>query len=168
MKKDLKRRLFEWLLDFALEHHPASQDSNYLSYGESEMKRAGLYDGDADYGGLIPTAVTRMLRIYAIEGHSGGSHGMVQSIFTRISSFRPLTPLTGDDDEWMEVGPNQFQNRRCSTIFKDGKDGKAYNIDGKVFVEPDGCAYTNIKSRVAVKFPWNWSAPKYVKVKATA
>lgn len=45
------------------------------------------------------------------------------------------------------------QNKRCSHVFKD-KDGNAYDIDGKVFREPDGCCFTSKDSFVPVTFPY--------------
>src|SRR3546814_11262809 len=45
------------------------------------------------------------------------------------------------------------QNKRCPHVFRD-KDGTAYDIDGKVFVEESGGSYTNRDSRVEVSFPY--------------
>jgi len=38
-------------------------------------------------------------------------------------------------------------------VFKDA-DGRAYDIDGRVFREPNGCCYTSSDSRVYITFPY--------------
>ena len=56
-----------------------------------------------------------------------------------------------------------YQNKRFSRVFKEGKDGQAYDMQGKVFVEPDGCSYTSRDSRVYIEFPYV-PHTEYVKV----
>lgn len=127
--------------------------SNLEDYARSELTRAGLFDSDSDYGRMMGDAIMKMIKLFADEGHSGFSANMAINIFNKVARFEPLTPLTGEDDEWNEVGEGTFQNRRCSHVFK-GPDGRAYDIDGKVFRRPDGSCYTNYNSRVYVTFPY--------------
>jgi hypothetical protein len=108
---------------------------------------------DSDYGGMLGDAVIKMLEQFAEEGHSGMSASMAISLFERLARFEPLTPLTGDDDEWTEVVEGQWQNRRCSHVFKDA-DGRAYDSNGRVFREPDGICFTSRDSRVYIEFPY--------------
>jgi hypothetical protein len=69
--------------------------------------------------------------------------------------FKPLTPLTGEDDEWNEVRTGVFQNKIYSAVFKDGKDGQAYNVEGKIFSDDEGKTwFTNRNSRVYIDFPY--------------
>lgn len=126
--------------------------SNLTKFAEDELNRAGLFDKDSDYGGMIGEAVMKMVKVFADEGHSGSSAGIAISLFQKVASYEPLTPLTGDDDEWTEVSDGIFQNRRCSHVFKE--DGQAYDIDGRVFREPSGACFTNRDSRVQVTFPY--------------
>lgn len=75
---------------------------------------------------------------------SGGAVAAVQPIFNRLLAGKPLSPLTGADEEWMDHGDGVFQNLRASSVFKDPRfhDGKlAYDIDAK---EP----------RAAITFPY--------------
>lgn len=83
-------------------------------------------------------------RFFAQWG-SGGAVWAVAPVLLKLIGGEPLSPLTGEPDEWMEVGEGAFQNRRMSSIFKDPRfhDGKlAYDLDN-----PFG-------SRVAIKFPY--------------
>ena len=123
-----------------------------VSFAKDELTRAGLFDKDSDYGGMLGDGILKMIEAFADEGHSGFSAGMAISIFSRLARFEPLSPLTGADDEWTEVGTGVFQNRRCSTVFKD--ETGAYDIDGRVFREPSGACYTSRDSRVPVVFPY--------------
>jgi len=72
------------------------------------------------------------------SGQSGGSapytaEALSQTI-KKLCLFQPIAPITGIDEEWCEVtelndGKPMFQNKRCSALFKEGKDGDAYYID---------------------------------------
>lgn len=128
--------------------------SNLEAHARHELEIAGLFDKDSDYGGMLGEAVMKMVKLFADEGHSGFSGKMAISIFEKVASFEPLTPLTGVDEEWMEVSTGIFQNVRCSHVFKEGKDGQAYDIDGRIFREPNGSCFVSGESRVYVTFPY--------------
>ena len=108
--------------------------SNMEKHAEDEMRRAGLYDKDADYGGMIPEAVMKLVKTHAAEGHSGGSHGLVMAIFNKVINFQPLTPLTPDPTEWTRVDPVQYQpgtwqSRRLPSAFSRDGGQTYYDID---------------------------------------
>jgi hypothetical protein len=130
--------------------------SNLVSFARDELTRAGFFDQDADYGGLLGHAVMKMMEVFSEEEHSGASAALAVSLFEKLARFQPLTPLTGDADEWNEVGVQNgrplFQNRRCGSVFKEGDE--AYDIDGRVFREPSGACFTNKDSRAPVTFPY--------------
>lgn len=126
--------------------------SNLESFAENELRRAGFFDKDSDYGGMLAEAVLKLVKVFADEGHSGASASMAIGLFQRVARFEPLTPLTGADDEWMEVSDGTFQNVRCSHVFKE--NGQPYDINGKVFREPSGACFTSFDSRVPVTFPY--------------
>lgn len=126
--------------------------SNLEDFAKDELTRAGMFDKDSDYGGMLGDAVMKMVKVFADEGHSGFSANMAVTLFERVARFEPLTPLTGEDDEWNEVGEGVFQNRRCSHVFKE--NGRAYDLDGRIFRRPDGSCYCSRDSRVDVTFPY--------------
>jgi hypothetical protein len=127
--------------------------SNLELHARKELEIAGMFSKDSDYGGMLGDAVMKMIKVFAEEGHSGFSAGAAISIFERVARFEPLTPLTGADDEWHEVGSGTFQNVRCSHVFKE--NGQAYDIEGRIFREPNGSCYTSYESRVNVTFPYS-------------
>ena len=136
-----------------------------VAYAEQELNLIGMFDHD-DMNGAMRRHLLHMVKEFGDEGHSGFSGSYALQCLKKLLNFKPLSPLTGDDDEWHDVSSisdiPRFQNKRCSSVFKDGKDGEAYDIDGKVFWEwnkdedgnPYKSYYTGFESRVPVKFPY--------------
>jgi hypothetical protein len=151
-------------------------------FAKNELELAGFFDKDAMYGGMIGESIMRMIEVFSDEGHSGMSASIAISTFQRVANFEPLTPLTGDDDEWNDISDDSFtafaitepdaegleiintineavtrkhvlfQNKRCSHVFKD--ENGAYDSQGRVFREPSGACFTSSDSRVPVTFPY--------------
>lgn len=137
-----------------------------------EFRAAGWLDDNGNYTdemqGMICDHVLKLLELFSDEGHSGTTAPYAIRLFSRLASFEPLVPLTGEDWEWNEVsermGSRCWQNKRASHVFKD-EDG-AYDINGKVFwewcmpyegrepQEPYKSYYTCRESRVPVTFPY--------------
>ena len=133
-----------------------------LSYAEREMQLA--WPDAEPMQDMVKANVLELLKAFADQGHSGMSAPYVIGVFEKLAKFEPLTPLTGEDAEWMEVGEGIFQNIRYGSVFKEGKDGEAYWIDGRIFRDADGCCYTNKDSRVPVAFPWVKPEPEIVDI----
>ena len=125
------------------------------AFAKDELTRAGLFDEDSDYGGMLGDAVLKMVEVFSAEGHSGMSANMAVSIFKKVALYEPLTPLTGSEDEWGEPfsEDGMRQNKRCSHVFMDA-DGTAYDSSGKIFREPSGSCDQASDSRVPVTFPY--------------
>lgn len=140
------------------------RESNLEKYAERELRAAGMFDADADYGGgTLANAVLTLIRAFAAQGHSGGSAPTVISLFTRLARFEPLSPLTGADDEWNEVGNGVWQNRRQSSVFKE-RDGRAYDIDAVLYEQPNGVRFQRGGERSWITFPYMPGAPRVIKV----
>jgi hypothetical protein len=140
------------------------QLSNLVSYAESEMDRIGLTNED-EYNGMMREHILKMVKVFAEEHHSGFSGRYALDLLTKLLDFKPLTPLTGEDDEWTDISDYgdspRYQNKRRSSVFKN-PDGECYDIDGKVFWEwyrdENGKAYksyySNYGCRLPVTFPY--------------
>jgi hypothetical protein len=106
--------------------------------------------------------VLELLSTFAEQGHSGYSAPHVAGLFGRLAARKPLTPLTGEDDEWDKIENDLYQNKRFSAVFKNGAEGQAYWSGGIVFWEwfegEDGekhkSYFTGRGSRVPVTFPF--------------
>lgn len=106
---------------------PGVEESNLVRHAQRELELAGLFDEDADYGGMLAEGVMRLVRVFAEEGHSGASAGITVAILERLLRFQPLTPLTDDPAEWNEVGEDTWQSsRRPDAFSEDG--GKTYYL----------------------------------------
>ena len=95
--------------------------------------------------------IREMLKAFGDAGHSGSSASYAISIFEKAARFGILSPLTGEDNEWIEVGEDTYQNKRCFHVFKE--HGEAYDSEGIIFRDSNGSCYTNIESRVPITFP---------------
>lgn len=101
--------------------------SNLVNHARRELEAAGFFDEDSDYNGMLGDAVVELVKKFAEQGHSGMSASMTLYLFEKVANFKPLTPITSDPDEWMEVFDNTWQNRRQSEAFsEDG--GKTYHV----------------------------------------
>lgn len=159
----LWHRVREW---FAPKRKPSS-----IFHAEREFKALGYIlldqEQEDEPNTWIQESVMELLEVFSKQGHSGFSAPYVIDAFSKLAGFEPLSPLTGEDWEWAELDYGEdmtHQNKRCSHVFK-GADGRAYDINGKVFREPSGSCYTNGSSRVYVEFPYT-PKTEYVDVPA--
>lgn len=105
-----------------------------VEHAEKELRIAGLFDEDSDYGSDLGSSILGVVKSFSEYGHSGGSAMTSIAILEKLLRFEPLTPLTSDPSEWMEVSTNIWQSRRNSEAFShDG--GKTY------YLLSDGSSY---------------------------
>lgn len=92
----------------------------------------------------------------------------------RLLDFKPLSPLTGEDDEWEKVDDYieddkaTYQNKRYFSVFKRGKNGKAYNFRARIFSTDGGKSWHFMggESREYISFPYEVpNAPRKVIIK---
>ena len=142
---------------------------SYKKHAEREFKAAGWMkeDGTWDCGmqKTICTQVMGLLKSFSSHGHSGSTAPYAIDLFKKLASFEPIVPITGNDCEWNEVGEGTYQNNRCSHVFKDSS-GRAYDIQGKIFRESNGCCYTSGDSHVDITFPYT-PKTEYIDVEPT-
>jgi hypothetical protein len=138
------------------ERDPAA--SYTIEFAEAELARVGLDNPENDfYKGMTRAAVLELLRVFDNQGHSGMSASMVLSIFERLAKFEPISPLTGEDEEWRPLGdahPNMAaQNIRCGHVFRRA-DGTSYDSRVRVFVDTDGFSRPRSDSQADITFPY--------------
>lgn len=141
----------------------SSDTSNLTKHLDREWAAKGWPTEGDDMQAHIYRNLKALLGVFSAENHSGSSAPYVVSLFEKLAMFEPIGPLTGVDAEWVEVSDGMFQNNRCSHVFKE--NGEAYDIQGKVFREPDGATYTSYDSRTPVVFPYT-PTTEYVDVEA--
>ena len=143
-----------------------------MEWAKRELDLAGFKESDDpdDIDNLMRNDVLKLLEMFVKWDHSGFSANYAIKLFQTLANWKPLSPLTGESDEWTEVGPDVWQNKRASNVFK-GEDGRAYWNDGIVFWEwftteegePYKSYFTSRDSRVFIdSFPWTMpEKPEY-------
>ena len=120
-----------------------------LQHAKLELELAGFFDKDSDYDGAIGNAVMELMEVFSKQGHSGMSAPIVAELFHKLANFEPILPITGKDEEWGDVmdfggGESWYQNKRCSALFKDGKNGKPYYIDAIIKRDQKGVCWSGM------------------------
>jgi hypothetical protein len=141
---------------------PSDRGNNLKTHAINEFNYLG-WPGEDEIQKMVCDDVLELLQVFSEQGHSESSALYILNIFDKVARFGLLSPLTGNDDEWMEVSNGVWQNKRCYSVFKTEERG-TYWIDGKVFREPNGCTYTSRDSFVDITFPWVQSKSEIVDV----
>ena len=103
----------------------------------AESASADTVDDPAERWDLaVIRDVLQLLQVIDGKGHSGLSWNTVVSMFTKLALREPLTPLTGTDDEWVDVSHVQGdppgtieQNIRYRSVYRvSGDNRRAYDI----------------------------------------
>jgi hypothetical protein len=121
-----------------------------IEHAKTELQIAGLFDETGDfYEGMTGKAVMELIEVFSKQGHSGMSAPIVADLFKKLANYEPLGPITGKDEEWGEVvlsknDPPLYQNKRCSALFKDGKDGKPHYIAAIVKRDQKGICWSGM------------------------
>ena len=131
--------------------------SEYINHATRELKALG-YDLKHEGSDMwIARNVFQLLDVFSKQEHNTASAAHCIDLFGKLALFRPLSPLTGEDDEWVcvseDAGEPMWQNKRFSPVFKEA-DGEAYDTNGRMFREPDGDCYYGAESGVPVTFPY--------------
>lgn len=94
-----------------------------VDHAIEELNRAGLFDADSDYNGMLAKSVVDLMKVFADQGHSGMSAGMTRDLFNRLANYEVLTPITSDPTEWNDVSEMtskpMWQSRRDSRCFSE-------------------------------------------------
>jgi hypothetical protein len=146
--------------------------SNLLDYFRREVAiLRKKYEGDSLVIDPVLPEIEALIEAYAETGQSGASAALIGPVIAetikKALSFEPLSELTGDDDEWNIIGETEnhekdiFQNRRYSTVFKEGKDGKPYYLDGLRWWD----TISNVIWTATVKLPDNRTLSSRVYIK---
>ena len=135
--------------------------SDSVEYAKSELARI-TKDGDG-LQDAINKNILDIVELFASQGHGVLSAGYTMSVLERLLRFKPLTPLTGEDDEWVNVSgeteQRYFQNKRCSSVFKttdaQGNTIEAHDIDAIAYSDNGGLTwYTSNRFSKNVTFPY--------------
>jgi hypothetical protein len=130
-------------LDFPIMIHEEIINEGLVDHAKEELNRAGLFEEDSDYEGLIGKAVYELIEKFSEQGHSGFSAGWVRELFNKLSNYETLTPITSDINEWTDVAEygagdskgTLWQSKRNPCIFSEDGGKSWYHVDDKQIKE---------------------------------
>lgn len=144
------------------------EKSNLVKFAENELNIIINKCEDEESKEMqkrISEDILQVVEVFSRQGHSGFSANYAINLINKLLRFEPITPLTGENDEWIKLDYNddtKYQNKRCSRVFKDAEE-KAYDIEGKIFSDNEGKSwYTSKDSRVYIKFPYMPKSEKII------
>jgi len=147
-----------------------------IEYAKSELERIGKdEEGMQD---MMNRNILEIIEKFSNQGHSGFSASYALSILDRLLRFKPITPLTGEADEWNETysskkGIKTYQNKRCSSVFMDktesGEVIRCEDIDAIIVSDNGGITwFSSGRFRKDVTFPYTPSVyPEKVYIEYT-
>lgn len=145
--------------------------TNTQSHAKRELDILVKTTPDAIIRDFIPE-ILALCEAFGKSGQSGGSApytaGALSQAIKKLCLYQPICHITGINEEWNDIGvslnrsepTDEYQNNRCSNIFKKGKEGRAYFLDAIVWQgEDDYDTFTGsvngISSRQYIKsFPF--------------
>lgn len=115
-----------------------TEESNLVTYARDELQRAGLFDSDSDYGGMLGEGALELVKLFSTQGHSGMSAAIMVSLVEKLMRYEPLTPLTYEEEEWTHVADEMvsdeqrplYQNKRKGDVFSHDAGATWYCLDG--------------------------------------
>lgn len=137
------------------------------SHAETELD---LIFGSDEMDQMMKANVLELIEVFSKQGHSGFSAPYCVDIFEKVALHKTLSPLTGNDNEWMDVSEyltdngsteKVYQNKRLSSVFKTVTNGKSfcYDIDSLVRYDISDSGYKiyytrGSDRRKGIKFPY--------------
>lgn len=100
-------------------------------HAKAELQRAGLFDKDSDYNGMLGDAVMDLVKCFAEQGHSGYSASMTIHIFSKVAAYETLTPLENPSvtGEYVAHGVDVWQSTRDGALFSANQGRTWYHLD---------------------------------------
>ena len=136
---------------------PIDSSGVQIDYAKQELCNVSLFG--------MTDQILDLLSLLKHQQHSRDSIKYTLITVDKLMSLKPLSPLTGDDDEWFYNGftpKSHLSNKRFPRVRK-GPDGRAYDEEGKIFRGSDGFERVTSDSRVYIKFPYT-PTTEYVEV----
>ena len=135
-----------------------------VEYTKSELSRLEKNDKDGEQK-AINKSILEIIEVFNKQGFSGFSAGYTTWVLDRLLRFRPLSPLTGEDNEWDPPrqqhanGVTVYQNKRCPSVFKavdlDDNTVRYHDVDADIVSDNGGITwFTSRRFRKEIKFPY--------------
>jgi len=168
-KKVKRTNLFKKLLHKYRKWRRRNEPSNLEKWALNELKMLEGNSSD-EMQCLMTKDIMEVVKVFCKQGHSGFSASYALNLIKRLLDWKPILPLTGEEDEWNDKydEDNSQQNKRCSAVFRKNFDNStAYYIGAKAFSDDGGETwFTNHDSFINITFPYNVpDKPEFVYLK---
>jgi len=120
--------------------------TNTQRHAKTELELLSKIHLDPDNRPIVENFIPEILALCEKFGNSGKSGasapyiaGAIASTIKKLLSFKPISPISGLDEEWGDVSDiaggseELYQNMRCGGILKHSKDGQASYVDAIVW-----------------------------------
>lgn len=160
-------------------------DSKLVEHAEKELRIAlGNPEDLEGWDQVLRTCTLQLVQTFADQPHSGMSLEMTALAFWKLARRLPLTPLTGEENEWEPVDPDHYSphlsysrgdrwyiNKRCGRVFKEKLSSgenilkRYYDVEGMVTTY-EGSEDVSI-NRTEITFPYDPSVQQIRHVKVS-
>ncbi len=133
--------------------------TEFIDFVNGELER--FTDEDDKMLETLKKEIPQLCKVF--EYFTGGSKYKAKvmiRLFATLAEWLPLTPLTGEDDEWQLVDgysgePNEmkYYNKRCPRVIKYG-NGRAMDSEGVIFSYDGKTWFRDENSFVDISFPY--------------
>lgn len=120
---------------------------NLVKHAERELDNIGMVGSNVEEA-IMRKHILKVIEEFNMTGHTKLTRHWYIDIITKLMKGEPLTPLTGEDNEWKQIKTSDgivYENIRCDHVFK--KDGIAWNQEGIVYWK----WYTDIETGCKMK-----------------
>ena len=123
-----------------------SKHNGFLKFVKYELEKAGHFDKNSMYEGLIGKKCFELMELFNKQNHSNNSANLIRHIMNRLIAYLPLSNIEGTENEWRKIGKDSFKNNRLSGLFKEKgiitySDAIHFkNDNGNVFISNKVCA----------------------------
>lgn len=97
------------------------KQSNLVDHAKRELEIIGEEPA-------VVEAYLKIVRIFADMGHSGASSMFAIPVIEHLLSFKPLSELTDDPEDWIHVGADIWGEK--GGIYQNRRNGEAFSKDG--------------------------------------
>lgn len=107
------------------------KEASLVDHAREELVKAGLFEPDSDYEGMLGNEILRIVQTFSEGGHSGGSAAVTLAALEKLLRWETLTELTSDPKEWLQVqGSVESQFPDMEPLWQSRRQPNAFSKDG--------------------------------------
>lgn len=120
----IQRSIFELAVPYA--RRADISDSPLVEHARRELRLAGMFDKDADYGGALALQVVDLIALFASQGHSGESAMIALGLFGILARYETISP----NDHSIRNDVSEAFGKPAGSVYQDARDSRYFSEDG--------------------------------------